>query len=542
MLPRPIQRRRSADLVRRAQPEGARADRAHGRRLALLRGDARDVPRRTARRSRARAERAGRALRALRHRRTSCSCASTTPTSARSTPRPRTCRSATRWTSASRRALRRARPARRRRREARRVPRRGVRHVLLDLVGPAPTATRSSSASRARSARCSGDCERIRAASRGDRHADAAPAPKLAATILLVRDGASGLEVFMVAAPPPDRLRDRRDGLPGRQDRRRRRRSAPARALRRRRGARRRTRSRCASARSARRSRSAACCSRAHAAARRSSAPPPARDRGALARAPDADEVGLVDVALAEELELACDLLVPFAHWVTPEIVPKRFDTHFFLVAAPPDQLALHDGGESVDSVWIAPAARAGRGRGGPAHDHLPDADEPEPARALARDVADALARARARAARHGAARARAHAASGKRELRIPPEAGYPPLPPGAREATARCRISDEATPETRNGRGSRIALGDATHRGDGRAGSEKRRLAAAMRERDLAAGRDRRARGRARGRRRRARALRRAARHPPAPEPLRGLVRDLERPATSAASSTTAR
>jgi len=47
--------------------------------------------------------------------------------------------------------------------------------------------------------------------------------------------------------------------------------------------------------------------------------------------------------------------LVYFAHWITPERMPKRFDTHFFLAAAPPDQAAAHDGGESVDSVWIEP-------------------------------------------------------------------------------------------------------------------------------------------------------------------------------------------
>jgi hypothetical protein len=35
--------------------------------------------------------------------------------------------------------------------------------------------------------------------------------------------------------------------------------------------------------------------------------------------------------------------------------MPKRFDTHFYLVAAPADQLAVHDGGESVDSVWTRP-------------------------------------------------------------------------------------------------------------------------------------------------------------------------------------------
>ena len=36
-------------------------------------------------------------------------------------------------------------------------------------------------------------------------------------------------------------------------------------------------------------------------------------------------------------------------------MMPKRFDTHFYLAAAPEDHLAVHDGSESVDSVWIRP-------------------------------------------------------------------------------------------------------------------------------------------------------------------------------------------
>ncbi len=54
-------------------------------------------------------------------------------------------------------------------------------------------------------------------------------------------------------------------------------------------------------------------------------------------------------------LELALDQLTPFAHWITPTFMPKRFDTYFFVVAAPADQLARHDGSESVDSTWINP-------------------------------------------------------------------------------------------------------------------------------------------------------------------------------------------
>ena len=38
-------------------------------------------------------------------------------------------------------------------------------------------------------------------------------------------------------------------------------------------------------------------------------------------------------------------------------MMPKRFDTHFYLAIAPADHVALHDGYESVDSIWIAPRA-----------------------------------------------------------------------------------------------------------------------------------------------------------------------------------------
>lgn len=59
----------------------------------------------------------------------------------------------------------------------------------------------------------------------------------------------------------------------------------------------------------------------------------------------------------AENLELAINELAHFAHWITPEMMPKRFDTHFYVARVPPDQIAAHDGRESVDSLWITPAA-----------------------------------------------------------------------------------------------------------------------------------------------------------------------------------------
>jgi 8-oxo-dGTP pyrophosphatase MutT (NUDIX family) len=69
----------------------------------------------------------------------------------------------------------------------------------------------------------------------------------------------------------------------------------------------------------------------------------------------EADEIGMADVAEAEGLRLALDQLTPFAHWVTPTHMTKRFDTHFYLAPAPGDHALAHDGSEAVDSIWIRP-------------------------------------------------------------------------------------------------------------------------------------------------------------------------------------------
>lgn len=61
----------------------------------------------------------------------------------------------------------------------------------------------------------------------------------------------------------------------------------------------------------------------------------------------------LRDMAETENLDYALDTLVPFAHWITPEAMPKRFDTWFFVAKAPEGQIGLHDGSESVESEWI---------------------------------------------------------------------------------------------------------------------------------------------------------------------------------------------
>ncbi|RMD89185.1 MAG: NUDIX domain-containing protein [Alphaproteobacteria bacterium] len=54
-------------------------------------------------------------------------------------------------------------------------------------------------------------------------------------------------------------------------------------------------------------------------------------------------------------LRLDTQALVPFSHWVTPAIAPKRFDTRFYLARAPRGQEASADAVESFDLAWRTP-------------------------------------------------------------------------------------------------------------------------------------------------------------------------------------------
>lgn len=69
----------------------------------------------------------------------------------------------------------------------------------------------------------------------------------------------------------------------------------------------------------------------------------------------------LVEMARREGLTLASDRLNYFAHWITPEGMPKRFDTHFFITTAPEEQEAAHDRLETSEGLWIAPAEALAR-------------------------------------------------------------------------------------------------------------------------------------------------------------------------------------
>ena len=73
----------------------------------------------------------------------------------------------------------------------------------------------------------------------------------------------------------------------------------------------------------------------------------------------------LVEMARAERLTLATDHLGYFAHWITPEVMPRRYDTHFFLTTAPAEQEAAYDRLETSEGVWIQPAEALARYQSG---------------------------------------------------------------------------------------------------------------------------------------------------------------------------------
>ncbi|MDQ6698382.1 MAG: NUDIX domain-containing protein [Actinomycetota bacterium] len=69
----------------------------------------------------------------------------------------------------------------------------------------------------------------------------------------------------------------------------------------------------------------------------------------------DDGERRLIEVCADEGLRLAVDGMHYFGHWITPEGAPRRYDTRFFLAAELPGQTPLHDDHEVISHVWIRP-------------------------------------------------------------------------------------------------------------------------------------------------------------------------------------------
>jgi hypothetical protein len=68
--------------------------------------------------------------------------------------------------------------------------------------------------------------------------------------------------------------------------------------------------------------------------------------------APGADAASLLEAA---GLRWDHEALVPWSHWITPSVEPKRFSAHFFVAALPPGQAPQVDAVETVEQVWVRP-------------------------------------------------------------------------------------------------------------------------------------------------------------------------------------------
>ena len=101
--------------------------------------------------------------------------------------------------------------------------------------------------------------------------------------------------------------------------------------------------------------------------------------RGALHRR----EHGIAEMCAQEGIRLDAGALVYLSHWLTPLGRAKRYDTRFFIGAAPASQVALFDGTEMVEQLWIGPAEALARSTDAEAADA--DAEDPRAGLALRR-------------------------------------------------------------------------------------------------------------------------------------------------------------
>jgi 8-oxo-dGTP pyrophosphatase MutT (NUDIX family) len=85
----------------------------------------------------------------------------------------------------------------------------------------------------------------------------------------------------------------------------------------------------------------------------------------ALRREMSAHRLTMRGLVERDAIRLALDALVLFAHWVTPEIETRRFDTQFFFAIAPEAQQAAHDEEETTEGIWMDPAEALDRCRRG---------------------------------------------------------------------------------------------------------------------------------------------------------------------------------
>jgi 8-oxo-dGTP pyrophosphatase MutT (NUDIX family) len=114
--------------------------------------------------------------------------------------------------------------------------------------------------------------------------------------------------------------------------------------------------------------------------------------------------------------------LVPFSRWITPEEAKIRFDTWFFVAAAPPGAEPRPDGGECVEARWLRPADALAAGERGELMLVFPTIRNLEPLAEFA-SVEQALEAVRSREVQ--AVQPRVIMKDGAPEIVLPGEPGY---------------------------------------------------------------------------------------------------------------------
>lgn len=72
------------------------------------------------------------------------------------------------------------------------------------------------------------------------------------------------------------------------------------------------------------------------------------------------------------DFKLLCDQLHYFGFWITPDAIPKRYSTRFFLAEMPVGQRANHCGRELTDSCWLTANAVLAASESGDMRVHYP--------------------------------------------------------------------------------------------------------------------------------------------------------------------------
>lgn len=86
----------------------------------------------------------------------------------------------------------------------------------------------------------------------------------------------------------------------------------------------------------------------------------------ALAPVADARPVDAFQEHLAQAgVRLDLGAISPFARWITPPEMERRYDTHMFVARAPDDAMALCDGEEIVSCEWLEPKTAIARADAG---------------------------------------------------------------------------------------------------------------------------------------------------------------------------------